>query len=113
MSVPKPDILHAFDGEWSYYVPGHDEEDLFAIDDPEVLEWERLWMRPISAAQAKAEDDWGDLGNEPSVDRDPQTGRYVTRWVWLECSESNAQATPFLGVKYAPIATANSHPEPQ
>lgn len=98
----EPDFLRAFDGsDWSYYVRGHVEDDLHIVDDPEALEWEKLWMKEIPASHAEdyvlSDDDPDDL-----IQRDPATGRFRSRTCWIECAESAVGAEPWMGVKYAP-----------
>lgn len=95
-----PSLLHAFDyGEWAYYVSGHDEDGLLAIDEPDVLEWEKLWMHPIAASaldESERPDDF------EALTRDDE-GRFKSVMTWMECPESAQGAQPFLGVKYRPV----------
>lgn len=97
-----PDFMSAFDGgDWAWYVLGHDPDELHQIDDPELLDFERLWMRPIKAS---ASDGWGlyDDSDEPTVDRDPETGRFKARVCWIECGSKSDGAVPFMGARYKP-----------
>ena len=96
-------FLYGFDDcEWSYYVRGHDEEEILQIDELDALQWEKLWMREIPASQVE---DYGI--SDPDCDelalRDPETGRFASRMVWIECSEKESGAEPWMGVKYAPV----------
>lgn len=103
MRIPgPPDLLHATEGDWAYYVVGHDPEAILQIDELDELEWEPLWMHPIKASQCE---DFGMVDWDPNdnVLRDPKTGRFEPRWFWIECSETHPEATAFLGVKYKPV----------
>lgn len=100
-SPPLPDILYAFDGggEWQYYVPGHDPDELLQIDELESLRWERLWMHPVKASQL----DESEIDDpRDTVSRNPKTGRFEPRWCWWECNEDSVGAVPFLGARYLP-----------
>lgn len=95
-----PAWMTAFDGgEWAWYVRGHDPAELVVCDDPDSLYFERLWMRPIPASQA---DDFGvyDEDCDDTVLRDPATGRFKARVIWIECDERAAQAVPYMGARY-------------
>lgn len=89
-AASRPDFLTSFDGEWSYYVAGHDEGELLQIDELDELQWEKLWMREIPTSQA---DDYGLWMDDPC---------YEGEMVWIECSETTNGAEPWMGVKYAP-----------
>ena len=89
-AASKPDLLTSFDGEWSHYVAGHDEDALLQIDEPSELQWEKLWMREIPTSQAEDYGLWID---------DPY---YEGETCWIECAESDNGAEPWMGVKYAP-----------
>ena len=85
-----PQLLTSFDGEWSSYVRSHDEDALLMVDEPDVLQWDKLWMREIPTAQA---DDFGLYIDDPY---------YEAETCWVECAESDNGAVPWMGVKYAP-----------
>jgi len=90
-SAATPSLLTAFpDAEWSYYVRGHDENELLQVDELDVLEWEKLWCRPINGSQA---DDYGLWVDDPEM---------LEGTCWIECNEKDAGAEPWMGVKYAP-----------
>lgn len=94
-----PDYMSAFDSDWTWYVRGHDEAELWVIDDPALMEAKPLYMAPIRASQAE---DYGlsDDGDEDTVTRDPKTGRFAPRWLWVECGPQHEGAVPFLGARY-------------
>lgn len=101
-----PDYMSAFDGgEWSYYVRGHDPEDLWSVDDPQELEHEKLWMCPVRASHmcdfGLVDDDCAD-----TVLRDPKTGRFTARIVWMECPEDAPDAVAYMGARYKRDPTA-------
>lgn len=95
---PKPpDYMRAFDGEWSYYVHGHDRDDLYVIDDPELLVSEALWMRPVASSavdESERPDDYETITRGPD-------GRFASTYLWFECREGDFGAEPFMGVRYA------------
>lgn len=98
-----PDYMHAFDGgDWSWYVHGHDREECWMLDDPELLRTEALFMRPIRASQAGDYGFYADDGE--TVTRNPETGRFEPVWCWIECGAEHRDAEPFLGVSYKPDA---------
>ena len=95
-----PAWMAAFDGgEWTWYVLGHDPADLIACDEPDMLDFERLWMRPIRASQVE---DYGLSDDDPDdhVLRDPKTGRFTARICWMECGEDAPQAVAYMGARY-------------
>lgn len=95
MSVPTPDLLSGFpDSDWSYYVPGHDAESVREIGEPDSLEWQALWMRPVKASMLRDELDDGE-----TVMRD-ESGKFAPRWCWLECPATDSEARAFLGVRH-------------
>lgn len=97
--VPLPSYLLADDPDpWAYYIPGHDPAELWAIDDPEELEYERLWMKPERVSSVDLEergDGW------ESLTRDRQ-GRFQPAYCWTECRETHPHARPFMGARYRP-----------
>ncbi len=97
------EIIHADNGsDWLYYIPGHDPDELWAVDDPDILMWENVWMQPIRASQVEAFTGWPLEDGQETVKRDPKTGRFAPVWWWLECTETNPEAIPFMGVRYKP-----------
>lgn len=99
--VEPPAYMHAFDGgDWSWYVHGHDREECWQLDDPATLRTEAVWMRPIRASQAE---DYGFCPeDDETVVRNRETGRFESRWYWIECGPGHRDAEPFLGVAYKP-----------
>lgn len=98
------DLINAWDGgDWTWYIRGHDPsgDELYQIDDPESLLSEALWMRPIRASQC---DDFGvfDEDSDDTVLRNPTTGKFEARMVWIECHEQDRDAEPWTGVRYKP-----------
>ena len=71
-------------------------------------------MRPIRASQAE---DYGffDDGLDDTTLRDPATGKFVARMLWIECAETAPDAEPWMGVKYAPelMALPSGEKKPQ
>lgn len=96
--VPTPDYLSADDGDWHYYVAGHDTDELWVIDDPGTLEHECLWMRPqrVSAADPDERGEGWD-----ALTRD-KNGRFQAAYCWYECGENAPDARPFIGARYKP-----------
>lgn len=95
MTPPTPNLLHAFDGsEWAYYVAGHDPDEVAQVDEPDDLEWEPLWMRPVAASHLDEFDYDG-----PAVTR-AADGRFASVVVWIECPEGGPGAEPWMGVRY-------------
>ena len=94
-----PSILYADDGEWRYYIHGHDPEKLWAIDNPEELLHEFLWLHPVRASDVDESDRPEDY---ETVTRGPD-GRFASTYVWFECREDSPGAEPYMGVRYAPV----------
>lgn len=87
----KSHLLTGFlDSEWHYYVRSHDEDELLQVDELDVLQWEKLWMREVPGSQIEDEGVWVD--DEEMLDGP----------CWIECPETTAGAEPWMGVKYAP-----------
>lgn len=91
MTAAQPHLLTAFsDGEWAWYVSGHDEGELLVVDEPDELEWEKLWMRRVDGSSVVDE---GVIVDDAELLDGP---------CWIECAESAPGAEPWMGVKYAP-----------
>lgn len=98
-----PHLLNGDGDPWTYYVPGHDPDELYGVDEPELLEWRAVWMRPMPVSSLDPEE----RGDWEAVERD-DNGRFRSAFCWIECDETHPDARPFLGVKYKPV----SEPEP-
>jgi hypothetical protein len=96
-TVPQPDLLSGWD-DWTWYVPSHDPNELQQICDPDDLEYQAVWMRPVRASEAE---NYGvfDPDSDHTVLRG-DGGRFEPRWIWLECPEGRPGAQPFLGARY-------------
>lgn len=106
-ATPEPVLITANDeSDWLYYVPGHDPDELWAVDDPGSLLWENVWMRPIRASQVEAFTGWPLEEGVETVKRDPTTGQFAPVWWWVECSMTETGALPFMGVRYLPDGAA-------
>lgn len=97
--MSEPTLLYSYDDDWRYYVPGHDPAELWAVDDPDVLEHENVWMRPVPASQAE---DFGLSYDGPLIVRD-ERGRFKTPIVWIVCPQDHPDASPFMGCRYIPL----------
>mgnify|MGYP007122129092 CR=1 FL=1 len=102
-----PEWIYAYGPEWSYYVRGHDPENIHVIDDPADMEWVKLWMRPVKASEA-ADFAIPDFDCDDTVIRNPKTGRFEPQWVWVECREESRDAEPFMAVRSKRIMQRNA-----
>lgn len=95
VTLPKPpDYLHdAYEPCW--YVSGHDRDDAWVIDDPEILDIENVYMRHVTPPPPGERGDHEEL----YAGRD-ERGRFKKAWWWEVCSESHPDAQPFMEVRY-------------
>lgn len=96
-SAPEPVIVQdAWEG--ITYIPGHDRDEAWYVDDPETLEIEETWMRAVPPPPPGER---GDLEDELPLTRDAR-GRFKRVWWWEECHEKSPGAQPYISVKYRP-----------
>lgn len=78
-----------------------------------AVETLRGTTRPIPASRAE---DFGvydeDADFAPTVERDPTTGRFRARAIWIECGRDTVGAEPWMGCRYGTTTTGHrSSPE--
>lgn len=97
-----PAYMDAFDtSEWMTYVRVRStpEQDVWAVDDPVVLEWAEVWMRPIPLSSVDPEE--RPEGFTDALGRGTD-GRFKPVFMWEECRQSSSGAVAYLGVRYKP-----------
>ena len=94
--LPDPPAYLADAWESVWYVSGHERDNAWVIDDPEVLDIEDIYMRHVPPPPP------GERGDHEEVmlTRD-ERGRFKTVWWWEVCEKAHPDAQPFMAVKYA------------